>query len=251
MDRAERRPESGWAVTSVRRSPPRTAEGSALRRPRSGEGRVVWAGVYERLARDPSFGPLVKRIGPVRLRRSAPDPFAFLVRAVTYQQLAGGAAATIHGRLVAALGGGVTPASVRRASDDALRAAGLSRAKLASIRDLAEQVAAGAVALDDLRDLSDEGVVERLVRVRGIGRWTAEMLLIFHLRRPGRVAGARSGGARRDRAAARLGNTARCARARADRDRLPAVAERDRVVLLARGRDAAAGVAGQHRRRGP
>ena len=144
----------------------------------------MWAGAYERLARDPSFGPLVKRIGPVRLRRSAPDPFAFLVRAVTYQQLAGGAAATIHGRLVAALGGGVTPASVRRASDDALRAAGLSRAKLASIRDLAEQVAAGAVALDDLRDLSDEGVVERLVRVRGIGRWTAEMLLIFHLRRP-------------------------------------------------------------------
>ena len=133
-------------------------------------------------------GSVIRPSGEADWARAAqalrPDPFAFLVSAVTYQQLAGGAAATIHGRLVAALGGGVTPASVRRPSDDALRAAGLSRAKLASIRDLAEQVAAGAVALDHLRDLSDEGVVERLVRVRGIGRWTAEMLLIFHLRRP-------------------------------------------------------------------
>ena len=147
-------------------------------------GRVVWQGAYDRLCRDPSLGPLVRRVGPVRLQRSQPDAFSFLVRAVTYQQLAGKAAATIHGRLVAALGGAVTPDAVRRTSDDALRGAGLSGSKLASIRDLAEKVRGGVVALDDLDDLSDQDVVDRLVQVRGIGRWTAEMLLLFHLRRP-------------------------------------------------------------------
>jgi DNA-3-methyladenine glycosylase II len=73
---------------------------------------------------------------------------------------------------------------VHAASDDALRAAGLSRGKLASIRDLAVRVSEDDVPLDQLADMSDEEVVEHLVRVRGIGRWTAEMLLLFHLRRP-------------------------------------------------------------------
>jgi DNA-3-methyladenine glycosylase II len=147
-------------------------------------GRIVWPKAHDRLLADPAFAPLVKRVGPVRLRAGAADPFAFLVRAITYQQLAGKAAATIHGRLVTALGGTVTPKAVRKSADEAQRGAGLSRGKLASIRDLAEKVADGTVALDDLADLSNEVVVERLVRVRGIGRWTAEMLLIFQLRRP-------------------------------------------------------------------
>ncbi len=115
--------------------------------------------------------------------RAASDPFAFLVRTITYQQLAGKAAATIHGRLIAALGGTVTPSAVEATSEHALRSAGLSRSKLASIRDLAGKVGEGVVALEDLADLSDQEVVERLVQVRGIGRWTAEMLLLFHLRR--------------------------------------------------------------------
>lgn len=144
----------------------------------------VWPGGCERLLDDPAFGPLVRRMGPVRFPASAHDTFSFLVRSITYQQLAGKAAATIHGRLVTAVRGTVTAASVLSASEDALRAAGLSRAKLTSIRDLATRVADGALRLDDLDGLSDEAVVERLVQVRGIGRWTAEMALLFHLRRP-------------------------------------------------------------------
>lgn len=150
----------------------------------AGKGRALWPGAYERLLQDPGFGPLVKRVGPVRFPPSNHDTFSFLVRSITFQQLAGKAAATIHGRLVAALGGEVTPATVLGASEDALRGAGLSRGKLTSIRDLAAKVADGSVALDDMAALGDEAVVERLVQVRGIGRWTAEMALLFHLRRP-------------------------------------------------------------------
>lgn len=144
----------------------------------------LWPGAYERLRGDPAFGPLVERVGPVRFAPSPHDPFSFLVRSVTFQQLAGKAAATIHGRLVAALDGTVTPHSVLRASEEDLRGAGLSRGKLTSIRDLAEKVHERSVRLDDLAGMSDDAVVERLVQVRGIGRWTAEMALIFHLRRP-------------------------------------------------------------------
>ena len=144
----------------------------------------LWAKGYERLLVDPAFGSLVKRVGPVRLQHKAPDTFAFLVRAITYQQVAGKAAKTIHNRVVAALGGTVTPIGVRKASEEGLRAAGLSGSKRASVRELAERVANGSLVLGDLGDLSDREIVDRLVQVRGIGRWTAEMLLIFHLRRP-------------------------------------------------------------------
>ncbi len=148
------------------------------------EGEVLWREAYERLRGDPAFGPLVEEVGPVRHLAATPDMFAFLVRAVTFQQLAGKAASTIHGRLVEALGGDVTPGAVLAASEDALRGAGLSRGKLASIRDLAGKVEDGTVALHDLDGMTDDAVVERLVKVRGIGRWTAEMALLFHLRRP-------------------------------------------------------------------
>lgn len=144
-----------------------------------------WPGAYERLLEDPAFGPLVERVGPVRFSEGERlETFPFLVRSITFQQLAGKAAATIHGRLVEALAGAVTPASVLHAPEEGLRAAGLSRSKLASIRDLAAKVADGSVGLDGIEELLDAEVVERLVQVRGIGRWTAEMLLIFHLRRP-------------------------------------------------------------------
>lgn len=143
----------------------------------------LWPEACARLLCDPAFGPLVERIGPVQIRDTGNDSFAFLVRSVTYQQLAGKVAATIHGRLVVALGGTVNPTAVMESSGDTLRGVGLSRAKQASIRDLATKVADGTIPLDDLGSLTDEAVIERLVGVRGIGRWTAEMALLFHLRR--------------------------------------------------------------------
>ncbi|HCR04498.1 MAG TPA: DNA-3-methyladenine glycosylase 2 family protein [Gemmatimonadetes bacterium] len=142
-----------------------------------------WPEAHERLLGDPAFGPVVARVGPVRIQDTGYDSFSFLVRSVIYQQLAGKAAATIHGRLIAALRGVVSPTTVLGSSEDMLRGAGLSRAKQESIRDLAAKVADGTVPLDDLRSLTNEAVIERLIGVRGIGHWTAEMTLLFHLRR--------------------------------------------------------------------
>lgn len=110
--------------------------------------------------------------------------FASLVRSITFQQLAGRAAAAIHGRLMTALGDRCTPDAVLALPESALRGAGLSAAKTASIRDLAARATDGTVPLDGIEALSDDEIVERLSRVRGIGRWTAEMFLIFQLRRP-------------------------------------------------------------------
>jgi DNA-3-methyladenine glycosylase II len=135
--------------------------------------------------RDPVIGRLHGEAGPPRLHRFPGTPFAVLVRAIVYQQLAGAAAAAIHGRLVAALGDDVEPAGLAALSDDTLRAVGLSRNKVLSLRDLADKVLAGTIVLTP-RGLSRQGdaeIVERLSTVRGIGRWTAEMFLMFQLRR--------------------------------------------------------------------
>jgi DNA-3-methyladenine glycosylase II len=107
------------------------------------------------------------------------------VRSIAYQQLAGPAAAAIHGRLIAALGDEVTPKRMLGLSDAEMRAAGLSGNKMASLRDLAEKVLDGTVVLDPrgLSRESDEEVITRLSTVRGIGRWSAEMFLMFQLRR--------------------------------------------------------------------
>lgn len=123
--------------------------------------------------------------GPPRLRRSELSHFAALVRSVLYQQLAGAAAAAIHGRLVAALGGAVTPEGVVALAPETLRAVGLSAAKAATITDLAVKVLDGTVLLDPRRLARepDEEVIARLSTVRGIGRWTSQMFLIFQLRR--------------------------------------------------------------------
>ncbi len=124
-------------------------------------------------------------VGPPRFRKPLDTHFAALVRSVAYQQLAGPAAAAIHGRLVAALGGDVTPEGMLALSSEALRAAGLSGNKAASLRDLSAKVLDGTVVLDP-RGLSREGdeeVITRLSSVRGIGRWSAEMFLMFQLRR--------------------------------------------------------------------
>lgn len=134
------------------------------------------------LAADAAFGPWVERIGPPRLPRVTDPGFPYLARAIVYQQLAGAAAATIHGRFVEACGGSVSPRSVGKVSDERLRAAGLSRGKLAAVRDLTAKAA--SLELEALPWLDDREVVERLTRVRGIGPWTAHMFLIFALRRP-------------------------------------------------------------------
>lgn len=131
---------------------------------------------------DPAFGPWVARIGPPRMRRVTEDAFEYLAGAIVYQQLAGAAAATIHGRFVDVLKGRVTPRAVLRAPEERLRGAGLSAGKLAAIRDLAAK--APSLGLDELPRLPDDEVVGRLVSVRGIGPWTAQMYLLFALRRP-------------------------------------------------------------------
>lgn len=144
------------------------------------------AAVAALAGRDPAFDALVSLVGPPRLRRPQDSHFAALVRSILYQQLAGAAAAAIHTRLVAALGGRVEVDTVLALPEPAMRAAGLSTNKAASIRDLAIKVANGTVVLDPhrLRREPDEEVVARLSSVRGIGRWTAQMFLLFQLRRP-------------------------------------------------------------------
>ncbi len=136
-------------------------------------------------ARDPVLAALVERYGlsPRRRPVRADRRFEALAEAIVYQQLAGRAASTIHGRFVLALGGAVTPEAVLAAPDEALAAAGLSRAKAASIRDLADQVASGRIALDRIGRLSDEEIVDHLTQVRGIGPWTAQMFLLSTLGR--------------------------------------------------------------------
>jgi DNA-3-methyladenine glycosylase II len=128
---------------------------------------------------------LVAAAGPIRIRPPQDSHFAALVRAITYQQLAGAAAAAIHGRLVTALDGVVEPPALLALPDEALRGAGLSANKMASLRDLAARVLDGTVVLDPRRlpRESDAEVVARLTTVRGIGEWTAQMFLIFQLRR--------------------------------------------------------------------
>jgi DNA-3-methyladenine glycosylase II len=135
--------------------------------------------------RDPALARLVAEAGPLSLPVPTETHFGTLVRAITFQQLAGPAARAIHGRLIAALDGDVSPARLAALPDEALRGAGLSGAKTASLRDLAAKVLDGTVVLESRRlaHLSDDEIVAQLSSVRGIGRWTAEMFLIFQLRR--------------------------------------------------------------------
>jgi DNA-3-methyladenine glycosylase II len=140
--------------------------------------------IEEISARDPALADLVARVGPIRHRPRDPDgPFAALVRAIVFQQLAGRAAQAIYGRVRATVGDTLTPEKLSAVSDAELRAAGLSGNKLASLRDLSVKVLDGTVVLTRTSRRSDEELIERLTEVRGIGRWTAEMYLMFQLRR--------------------------------------------------------------------
>ena len=142
------------------------------------------AAIDEVASRDPALAELVARVGPIKHRPRDPDgPFGALVRAIVFQQLAGRAAQAIYGRLRATVGDTLTPETLNAASDTALRAAGLSANKLASLRDLSAKVLDGTVVLTRTSRRRDDELIASLVAVRGIGRWTAEMYLMFQLRR--------------------------------------------------------------------
>jgi DNA-3-methyladenine glycosylase II len=148
----------------------------------SGDDLAEIAAELKRL--DPALGRLVDVLGPPALRPPLEGYFAALVRSIAFQQLAGKAAAAIHGRFLANFEGELRPDLVLALPEQAFRSAGLSGAKTASIRDLATKALDGTVPLEGLEAYSDDEIVERLSAVRGIGRWTAEMFLIFQLRRP-------------------------------------------------------------------
>ena len=153
----------------------------------SGASRKVTHAAAARILadRDPVIARLLAETGPPRVGRPVDSNFGALVRAIVYQQLAGRAAAAIHGRLIAALDGDVRAETLIALSDETLRAVGLSRNKMASVRDLAAKVLDGTVVLSPrgLSRESDDEIVARLSAVRGIGPWTAEMFLFFQLRR--------------------------------------------------------------------
>jgi DNA-3-methyladenine glycosylase II len=148
-------------------------------------GPVVIQATASLRERDPVLAALIDRHGPPPPRRRVPAArrFADLAEMIVYQQLAGKAAASIHGRFVVALGGAVSPEAVLAASPELLSSCGLSGAKSASIRDLADKVRCGEVELDRIGRLNDDQVVEHLTRVRGIGPWTAQMFLMSTLGR--------------------------------------------------------------------
>jgi len=135
--------------------------------------------------RDPVLRDLMRRHGACRLAEAQrSDPFRALCHAIIAQQLSTKAAATIEGRFAALFGGVPTSVAVAKASDAQLRAAGLSPQKLRYMRDLCAKIDDGSLSLHDLDTLADEDVITSLTSVKGIGRWTAEMFLIFRLHRP-------------------------------------------------------------------
>jgi methylated-DNA-[protein]-cysteine S-methyltransferase len=138
-------------------------------------------------AADPVMARVIDEIGPFRMQlRPVNSVFAALARAIAYQQLNGKAAAAIFARVCALFPRGVpTAGRLLRLPDEALRGAGLSGSKLLSLRDLAQRAEGGEIpTLAEIRQMEDEAIIERLSQVRGIGRWSAEMLLMFRLGRP-------------------------------------------------------------------
>jgi len=140
-------------------------------------------------ASDPKLARLIARIGPCRLQlETTPSIFAALAQSIVYQQLHGKAAAAIFARVRALFPrarGALSAAHIASASEAALRGAGLSNAKYLALRDLAERCQNGSLpTLAQIQKLSDEAIIERLTEVRGVGRWTVEMLLMFRLGRP-------------------------------------------------------------------
>jgi DNA-3-methyladenine glycosylase II len=150
------------------------------------------------LAADPAMAALIERVGEIdletRLRRRSEekpaDAYGALLRAIVGQQLSTKAARTIFGRVLDLFGGTTpSPEQLLEASEESLRACGLSGRKVEYVRDLAAHVLGGELELDRLGELSDEEAIEEIVAVRGLGQWTAEMFLLFHLERPDVLSG--------------------------------------------------------------
>jgi len=138
------------------------------------------------MRRDPRLAAIIRKYKE-RSLLDAPvvDPFSALVRTITSQQISTKAAATIHGRLVALMPGSLaTPEALISLTEDQLRQAGLSRQKTTYLRDLCDKVSTGALPIHALEQMSDEEVIDAIVKVKGLGRWSAEMFLMFRLRRP-------------------------------------------------------------------
>ena len=135
---------------------------------------------------DSRVAAVIARVGACRFEpRADGTHFEAVARAIVYQQLSGKAAGTIHGRFHSLYGGRAPNAGELLAtSDESLRAAGLSRQKIGYLRDLAARVDAGDVPLGTIEQLDDAAVIEALTRVRGVGRWTAQIFLMFRLGRP-------------------------------------------------------------------
>ncbi|HST68400.1 MAG TPA: DNA-3-methyladenine glycosylase [Solirubrobacterales bacterium] len=149
-------------------------------------------------AADPTMAALIERVGPIdiatrlsRRKEERPvDAYGALLRAIVGQQLSTKAARTIYLRVVELFGGKTpSPEQLLEASEEDLRAAGLSGRKTEYVRDLASHVIGGELELDRLEELGDEEVIEEIVAVRGLGQWTAEMFLLFHLERPDVLSG--------------------------------------------------------------
>jgi len=135
--------------------------------------------------RDPVLRDLMRAHGPCGLAaRLHTNPFKALTRAIVGQQLSAKAAATIFSRFEGLYDAFPTPAQVLATPDERLRAVGLSSQKLGYLRDLCRRIEAGELPLDVLERMEDEAVIETLTQVKGVGRWTAEMFLIFRLQRP-------------------------------------------------------------------
>lgn len=136
------------------------------------------------LRRDPVLAPVLRRYGSCNLLPSG-DPYRALLHSIIYQQLAGAAASAIEGRFRALFRGRLPkPAALLDAADSELRSAGLSRQKIAALRGVAQAFADGTLSDRRLYKMSDEAVVETVTQLRGIGEWTAHMLLMFSLGRP-------------------------------------------------------------------
>jgi DNA-3-methyladenine glycosylase II len=134
---------------------------------------------------DPRLAEIMTRVGPCRFAPQAEGThFDALVRSIIYQQLSGSAAATIHGRVIAAFNGAPDPESLLKSEDELLRACGVSRQKIGYLRDLAAAAIDGRVPVSALHELGDEEVISALTSVKGVGRWTAHMFLMFRLGRP-------------------------------------------------------------------
>ena len=187
---------------------------------------------------DSYLASLIARVGPSRLPMSRREPYEALVRAIAHQQLHGRAAERILERLLALHPGEMfpTPERLLALSEETLRACGFSGSKAAAIRAICEQTARGTVpSAEEAALLTDEALIERLVSIRGVGRWTVEMLLIFTLGRPDVLPvddfGVREGWKQikrldaqpRPRELARIGES------------WPTVAQHGRLVSLARG----------------